>query len=144
MAAIETRRAAGARREAETLAIGEAIRELALDATPEEILDAVLADRARRVPTPRGRARRRVRLLLASAVLAICTAIGWTLIRASGPLPPPAMVQPMETANSGIAHTDLDGDGWTDIYISKGAQDSRIYRGEGDGLFIDVTAKPAR
>lgn len=54
------------------------------------------------------------------------------------------MLQPMETANSGIAATDLDGDGLTDLYISNGAQDSRTYRGEGNGLFIDVTPKPAR
>jgi hypothetical protein len=40
----------------------------------------------------------------------------------------------------GVAVGDYDGDGWTDIYLVGGAQPNRLYRNQGNGTFVDVTA----
>ena len=75
LAAIETRRQAEAERDADSIALGEAIRQLGLDLTPEELLDEVRAQRAlaeTEAGTRRRSARRRRRRRIAmSMVLAI-------------------------------------------------------------------------
>ena len=39
----------------------------------------------------------------------------------------------------GVAASDLDGDGFVDLYVANDSTENRFYRGKGDGTFVDAT-----
>lgn len=89
MASLQARKEAAARRMEGSIPLGEAIQELQLDATPEELLAEVQAQRAR-VPKP---ARSSVWAMLAALVPASVFLIGFTVAHLSdGASAPPAPI----------------------------------------------------
>lgn len=123
MAAIEARREQEARERDGTIAIGDAVQELGLNATPEEILAAVQAQRVRQVqPVTRSG-----RPLLRRAVLTVAAlTLGLFVVRSTVAVAvaPPSVATPASVSEAPPADPnppsvsgDLDRDGRADLLM---------------------------
>lgn len=126
MAAIQARREQEARERDATITIGEAVQELGLDASPEEILAVVQAQRNRRQTPARGS--RRLSPWRAAVLSLVVSVGGWMLLRGTAALvivrPAPAIQTPATvTPNDAMAVPvmgDFDGDGRIDVVVPSG------------------------
>jgi hypothetical protein len=141
MAAIEARREAAAHELAETITIGEAIRELELDATPEEIRAVVQSSRSTQAAAAaKQRARRRWRRALLGAVLPVSTLlVPLTLRTLAPPLAPVPDVPVSAAPAAGVALVDVNNDGAIDLYVDQGRSGPGVlFRNDGSGLFTET------
>ena len=106
---VEESKAAEARVNEETLPLGEAIQALGLNYSPEEVLEAVKAHRARReqttpilaVHTPRRRTGSGIVMAVATVcfVMGICTLWRSSVVQSSAQAPAIAVVSPVPVAS---------------------------------------------
>ncbi len=75
---LEAKKDAGQRNLEGTVAIGEVVQQLGLDATPEEVLDEVLAGRAQVVPADKRLSSRKRLVLALTAGVAFVGLVAWT------------------------------------------------------------------
>lgn len=95
LARLESRHEAGRQHEAGTVALGEAVQELGLPVTPEELWREVQSDRAQAQPAPlRSKQTRAARLsgVAAATLLAVMGMFALSQTRSVPPTPEPAIV----------------------------------------------------
>jgi hypothetical protein len=122
LARLEARREREAAQRMGTIPLGETLRELEIDRSPEEVLAEVEALRTASrtlVPVQSAVPEVRVRLALVSAcLLAVALALG-TLMTFSRAVPPPMMLTPPTVVQPVAEVGDLDRDGRPDLYLGR-------------------------
>jgi hypothetical protein len=121
LAQLEARREREAAQRMGTIALGETLRELEIDRSPEEVLAEVEALRTARrtaVPVQSAVPEVRVRLALVSAcLLAVALALG-TVLTFSRAVTPPAMLAPPTVVQPVAEVRELHPNGRPDLYVS--------------------------
>jgi hypothetical protein len=151
---LEARREQEAAQRKSTVPIGETLRELGIDRSPEEVLAEVEALRSAQRTAAKGQSltvQKRLPFALAAACLfAVSLAVTLVGVRQTRLAPPPAMATPVmatpvmmeptrvqPTATAG----DLNGDGRPDLFVT-GPGGTTLLRPRGNGRFEAMPPNP--
>ena len=103
LATIEARKEAESQQRADTISLGEAIRQLDINATPEELLDAIRARTAAKTEIRPSNSRKSAKVLAIVLILCLLIPLAWVLEAYETSVPPPAILSPTPLAAASAA-----------------------------------------
>src|SRR5688572_5980000 len=100
LAAIEARKEAETQQKADTISLGEAIRQLDINATPEELLEAVRAQTASKTEVRPSKSNNSAKLQAIVLMLCLLIPFAWLLEAYETTVPPTAVASPTPVSAS--------------------------------------------